>query len=136
VDSIYPVLFLIGRLIVGVYYLYNAANHFNLMGQAKGMSGWAASKGVPMADAMILIAGVLLAIAGVTIITGFQPVIGVIALVLFFLPVTIKMHDFWTETDANAKSNQMIAFTKNFALMGSALMFLAIPRPWAMSLGG
>jgi putative oxidoreductase len=136
VDSIYPIAFLIGRIIVGLYYLYNAANHFNLMGQAKGMSGWAASKGVPMADAMILIAGVLLAIAGVTIITGFQPVIGVIALVLFFLPVTFKMHDFWTETDPNAKMNQMVMFSKNIALLGSALMFLAIPTPWAFSLGG
>jgi hypothetical protein len=46
------------------------------------------------------------------------------------------MHDFWTETDAMAKTNQMVNFAKNLGLMGSALMFLAIPQPWALGLGG
>jgi uncharacterized membrane protein YphA (DoxX/SURF4 family) len=82
-----------------------------------------------------LVAGVLLAIGGLTIITGFQPTIGVIALVLFFVPVTFRMHDFWTETDPQARMNQMVNFAKNLGLLGSALMFLAIPQPWALSLG-
>ena len=130
------IVFLIGRIIVGVYYLYNAANHFNVFGQAGGLIGWTTSKGVPSANVLVYVAGVLLAVGGLTILTGFMPTIGVIAIVLFFVPVTFKMHDFWTETDAQAKANQMIAFTKNAALMGSALMFLAIPQPWALSLGG
>jgi len=36
--------FLIGRIIVGVYYLFNAASHFM---QLEMMSGYAGSKGVP-----------------------------------------------------------------------------------------
>jgi uncharacterized membrane protein YphA (DoxX/SURF4 family) len=128
--------FLIGRIIVGIYYLYNAANHFNLFGQAQGLAAWTASKGVPSAKLLVFVAGVLLAIGGLTILTGFMPTIGVIALVLFFVPVTLRMHDFWTETDAGQKANQMIAFTKNAGLMGSALMFLAIPQPWPFSIGG
>ena len=130
------IVFLIGRIIVGVYYLYNAANHFNVFGQAGGLIGWTSSKGVPAAKILVYAAGVLLAVGGLTILTGFMPTIGVIAIVLFFVPVTFKMHDFWTETDAQQKANQMIAFTKNAALMGSALMFLAIPQPWPLSLGG
>jgi uncharacterized membrane protein YphA (DoxX/SURF4 family) len=130
------IVFLIGRIIVGVYYLYNAANHFNVFGQAKGLAGWTASKGVPSASLLVTVAGVLLTIGGLTILTGFMPTIGVIALVLFFVPVTYKMHDFWTETDATAKTNQMVNFAKNLGLLGSALMFLAIPQPWALSLGG
>jgi uncharacterized membrane protein YphA (DoxX/SURF4 family) len=126
----------VGRIIVGAYYLYNAANHFNLFGNAGGLVAWTNSKGVPQAKVLVLVAGVLLTIGGLTILTGFMPTIGVIALVLFFVPVTYKMHDFWVETDATAKMNQMVNFTKNAGLLGSALMFLMIPQPWPLSLGG
>lgn len=129
------IVFLIGRIIVGGYYLLNAANHFNLFGQTGGLVAWAGSKGVPAPKPLVFVAGVLLAIAGVTILTGFMPTIGVIALVVFFLPVTYKMHDFWIEQDQGAKWNQIHQFIKNVGLLGSALMFLAIPQPWPFSLG-
>jgi len=125
---------LIGRIIVGVYYLFNAANHFNLFGQTDGLVGWASSKGVPQAKALVFVAGILLTIAGLSILTGILPLVGVIALVLFFIPVTYKMHNFWVETDGMAKWNQIHQFIKNVALLGSALMFLAIPTPWPLSI--
>lgn len=128
------IILLIGRIILGGYYLFNALNHF-FMGR-EAMSGWAGSKGVPAPKLMVLVAGVLLLVGGLTILTGFQPTIGVIALVLFFVPVTFKMHDFWVEQDQMARVNQMVHFLKNLALLGSALMFLAIPQPWPFSLGG
>lgn len=31
------------------------------------------------------------------------------------------------------KMNEQINFMKNMALLGSTLMFLAIPRPWPLS---
>jgi hypothetical protein len=34
-----------------------------------------------------------------------------------------------------AKMGDMVNFTKNVALLGSSLMFLAIPQPWPFSLG-
>jgi putative oxidoreductase len=58
----------------------------------------------------------------------------VLALVVFFLPVTFWMHDFWNIADLQMRTVQMIQFLKNLALMGSALMFLAIPEPWEPSL--
>ncbi|HBY92600.1 MAG: DoxX family protein [Ardenticatenaceae bacterium] len=127
------VTFLIGRIIVGAYYLLSASNHFFQLNQ---MSGFATSKGVPAPKLMTLVSGVLLLVGGLSIITGFQPVIGVIALVLFFLPVTFMMHQFWAVQDQMAKMGEMVNFMKNLALMGSALMFLAIPQPWPLSLGG
>ena len=41
------------------------------------------------------------------------------------------MHS-WSETGA-ARMNDTINFLKNVALLGAALMFAAIPRPWAAS---
>jgi hypothetical protein len=45
------------------------------------------------------------------------------------------MHNFWAETDQMTKMMQMTQFVKNMGLMSSALMFLAIPQPWPLSLG-
>ena len=125
--------FLIGRIILGLYYLMMAANHVT---QLEMMTGYASSKGVPSPKLAVLGGGALLLIGGLSILIGFQPLIGVIALVLFFLPVTFIMHDFWTVEDPQMKMAEMINFTKNMGLMASALMFLAISTPWPFSLGG
>jgi putative oxidoreductase len=127
------ILFLVGRILVGGYYLYNASNHL-FMGTA-GLSGYAGSKGVPSPKLAVYAGGVLLLIGGLSFLLGYQPLIGAIALVLFFIPVSFKMHDFWNVKDPMARVGEMVNFTKNMALMGSALMFLAIPQPWPFSLG-
>ncbi len=127
------VAFLIGRILLGAYYLFNASNHFF---QLNNMAAYAQSKGVPAPKLATLVAGVLLLIGGLSILTGFQPLIGVAALVLFFLPVTFIMHAFWKVQDQMARMGEMVNFVKNIALMASALMFLAIPTPWPFSLGG
>lgn len=125
--------FLVGRIILGVYYLFNASNHFM---QLEMMSGYAGSKGVPAPKLAVIVSGLLLLVGGLSILTGFQPLVGVIALVLFFLPVTFLMHNFWSLDDPQMKMMEMVNFTKNMALMGSALMFLVVPSPWPFSLGG
>jgi len=123
--------FLVGRIILGVYYLYSGITGFGRLGM---LAGFAASKGVPAAGPAVFVAHVLLVIAGLCFLTGWRPVWGVIAVVLFLIPVTFAMHAFWAEATPAARQAQMINFTKNFALLGSALMFLAIPRPWTYSI--
>jgi len=55
------------------------------------------------------------------------------AIVLFLVPVTFIMHAFWADHDPMQRQSDMINFTKNIALLGSSLMFLAVPRPWPYS---
>jgi uncharacterized membrane protein YphA (DoxX/SURF4 family) len=124
--------FVAGRLLVGSYFLYNAINHFTHVSM---MSAHVAEKGVPAAPLAIVASGLLLALAGFTLLLGWHPKVGVAALVLFFVPVTFIMHAFWKAPDPQARMADMIHFTKNLALLGSSLMFLAIPEPWPISLG-
>lgn len=124
--------FLVGRIIVGVYYTYSGLVHFI---QLKGMAQYAASKGVILPELAVLFTGILLIVGGLTILLGFYPWVGVGALVVFFIPVTFIMHDFWNIQDPQMKMMQMINFTKNMGLMGSALIFLGVPEPWKFSIG-
>ena len=125
--------FLIGRIIVGIFYLFSAGGHFF---QLNTMRGYAQSKGVPAPRLAVLGSGALLLIGGLTIIADFHPTLGIAALVLFYLPVTFMMFPFWKEHDPTARSAEMINFMKNIALMGSALMLLGIPQPWPFGLSG
>ncbi|HMF44779.1 MAG TPA: DoxX family membrane protein, partial [Polyangia bacterium] len=98
------------------------------------MAGYAAMHGVPTPTLAVLVAGVLLLIGGLSLLLGVFPRIGVAALVLFLVPVTLIMHAFWADRDPMLRMNDIVNFTKNLGLLGSILMFLAIPRPWPYSL--
>ncbi len=126
------ILFLIGRIIVGVFYLNSAFSHFSRLDM---MAGYTRSKGVPAPKAAVIVSGILLLVGGLSILTGVKPTIGVAALVVFFLPVATIMHGFWKVSDPNTRMMEMVQFMKDIALMGSALMLLGVPQPWPLSLG-
>ncbi|MEW5900073.1 MAG: DoxX family protein [Acidobacteriota bacterium] len=124
------IVFLIGRVIVGAYYLYNGVNHFL---KFSSLVEYAKFKGVQAPEVAVAGSGLLLLIAGFTLLLGFHPEVGVAALVLFFIPVTFMMHNFWAAA-AEQKMAETVNFAKNMALLGSALMFLRIAKPWPLSL--
>lgn len=116
------IVFWIGRIIVGVYFLFNAFNHF---GQLNMMTGYAQSKGVPAPKLAVIVAGVLLLLGGLSVLFWQYLFWGMIALVVFFVPVTFTMHNFWAIEDQQTKMVEMVNFTKNMALLGFALIVLA-----------
>lgn len=122
--------FLIGRIIVGAYFLYNGVSQFLHLGM---MESAAAAKGVPLTPLAIPLAGLLLLVAGFSFLSGWKPAVGIAAIVLFLVPVSFSMHPFWREAGAQRMAGT-VNFTKNMALLGAALMFAAIPRPWAASI--
>jgi putative oxidoreductase len=124
--------FLAARILLGMYYLFNASMHFF---QLNMMAGYSASKGVPAPELAVIVGGLLLFIGGASILTGYKPTIGVIALVIFFIPVTFMMHNFWAVSDQMMKMGELVNFMKNIALLSSTVMLLSIPQPWSMSIG-
>ncbi len=126
------VAFLIGRIIVGLFYLYNGVNHFI---KFSDMTDYANYKGVPLAGVGVAVSGIFLLVGAVTLLIGKFTDIGVAAIVAFFIPVTFMMHNFWA-VGAEQKMAEMVNFSKNLALMGSTLMFLGIKKPWPFSIAG
>ncbi|MCX7854358.1 MAG: DoxX family membrane protein, partial [Caldilineales bacterium] len=74
--------FLIGRIVLGAYYLFNAFNHFRNLNM---MTGYAASKNVPAPKLAVAGTGVLLLLGGLSILLGYQPTIGVLLIVIFLV---------------------------------------------------
>lgn len=121
------ILFLLGRLIFGVYFLQNAWNHFSHL---DGLTGYAQAKGVPSPRVAVFGSGVLLMLGGLGVVFGVAPEASLTLLLIFLVPVTFKVHAFWRETDPTARMQELLHFYKNLALIGAILMLYAIEVPW------
>ncbi len=126
------VLFLIGRIIFGIYWLISAGGH--LFFNRAALKGYARSKRVPAPGIAIGITGILLLFGGAGILLGVYTTWAIGALILFLLPVTLTMHNFWIDRDAASRTSNMMNFSKNMALLAALLMLLAIPTPWPFAL--
>ena len=125
------VLMLVGRAIFGGFFLYSGVNHFIKFGM---MTQYAKMKGVPFPAIAQGMTGLMLLFGGVSIVFGIYPLVGIVLLVAFLLPVSLMMHNFWKLEDPQLRVADKINFTKNMALLGAVLMLLAIPLPWPLSL--
>ena len=122
---------LFGRIILGGFFIYSGVNHFIKFGM---MTQYAKMKGVPFPAVAQGVTGLMVLLGGLSIVFGIYPVAGIVLLVLFLVPVTFMMHNFWNLEDPQLRMTDKINFTKNLALLGAILMLLAIPSPWPLSL--
>ena len=127
----FNILFLIGRIMVGGYFLMAAFNHLTKTGM---MTGYAQSKGTPAPKLAVIGTGILLLLGGASFLLGYHPTIGTILLVIFLLGVSFRIHAFWKISDPMARLGERVNFMKNMALIGFLLMTLMIYRPWPLSL--
>ncbi len=115
-------LWYLGRLIFGGFFLYNAYHHFSGL---QNMTAYAQSKGVPSPKAAVIVSGILLLIGGFCVLFDVYLTVGLIALILFLLPVTAMVHTFWKIQDPMARMGEQVQFAKNLALLGAVLIMLA-----------
>lgn len=123
--------FLVGRIVVGGFFLMNGMNHFM---KTADMARYTRSKGVPAAGAAVLLSGLMLLAGGLSLLLGYLPRVGVAILVVFLVPTAFLMHDFWKLEDPQAQMAEMGNFMKNLALAGALLMTLPL-ETWPYSLG-
>jgi len=116
-------LFVTGRILFGGFFVVSGINHFMQLGTT---TQFVASKGVPAPTLAVVLTGLLL-------LLGAWPRIGIALIVLFLVPTSFLMHDFWAIADPMQSMAEQTNFMKNLALAGGALMLMAVPLPWAKS---
>lgn len=108
---------LLGRVLFASVFIAVTPAHFS-----DETIRYAASHGVPLANLLVPASGVLALLGGLSVLTGFKARIGAWLLVLFLVPVTIMMHNFWAIPDPVAAQMQQSMFMKNLGLLGAALL--------------
>jgi putative oxidoreductase len=110
---------LISRITFSLIFIFAALGHFDAATIA-----YAKSAGVPLADLAVPASGILALASGLSIALGFKARLGGIGVVLFLIPTTLMMHNFWAVTDPMMHQMQLANFMKNVALVGGALAFV------------
>jgi putative oxidoreductase len=122
--------FLLGRMVFGGFFINSGIHHFQ---QHKEMTDYASSKRVPFAELAVPATGALLIAGGASILLGYKPKLGALAVMTFLAGVSPVMHDFWTVEHPGQRQNEMINFMKNAALLGGALALMGVEEPWPVS---
>ncbi len=110
---------LIGRILYSLILVMGGINHFV---QHSNMTGYVAYKGVPMPGLAVAVAGVLALAGGLSVLLGYKAKLGAWLIILFLIPVTFIMHNFWAVTDPVAQQAEMAQFMKNISMIGGALI--------------
>ncbi len=114
-------IFIIGRILLGGYFIFSGVNHFTNIGM---LTGYAKSKHLPAAKLAVALSGLILILGGLTILLNFWNILGLWALIVFLVVTTLVMHQFWTIKDPQARMGDMINFNKNIALIGALLLLI------------
>jgi uncharacterized membrane protein YphA (DoxX/SURF4 family) len=123
------ILFTIGAIMFAVLFIGSGIGHFKAV---EAMTGYAKYKGLPAAKAGVLVSGLLFLVGALAIVAdalgasnGQFGTYGALAIALVMFPTAIIFHNFWKETDPQAKQNEQIQFNKDIALAGAALVIAA-----------
>lgn len=116
-------IFLIGRILFVYLMIGSGVAHLTATG---AMAGYAQSRGLPNPKVMVQVSGVALLLGGLSVLLGVWGDIGALGLAILMLVTAVLMHPFWKESDAGAKQNEMVAFNKDVALAGGALVIFTI----------
>lgn len=117
------IIFTIGRVLLGGYFIFNGYLHF---AKKHMMTSYAHSKGVPAAKVMVSISGVVLILGGLAVAANAYPLVGLWILISFLIPTTFMMHNFWRQKEHDARMMEQIHFAKNIALIAALLMITAL----------
>ncbi len=108
---------LIGRMLYSAIFISASLGHFS-----HEAVDYAMQRGIPAASVLVPLSGVLAFLGGLSILIGFKARYGAWLIVLFLIPVTFTMHNFWAMEDVSTQAVQKTMFLKNLAMLGAALM--------------
>ncbi|HUD01360.1 MAG TPA: DoxX family protein [Rhabdochlamydiaceae bacterium] len=110
-------LVLLGRFFYSAIFIASGFGHFS-----HDAIHYAGMHGVPMAEFLVPFSGVIAILGGLSILLGYKARLGAWLLVIFLVPVTLMMHNFWTVHEEGLKLVQQAMFMKNLSMLGAALL--------------
>lgn len=117
-------LLLIGRILFAILFISSGVMG-HLVARAQ-LTGYAESKGFPMAGPAVIVSGVAIILGGIGIAAGIWIDISALVIAVFLFFTTFFIHSFWKETDQMARMMDMTQFQKDLALLGASLVFFAV----------
>lgn len=109
----------VGRVLFALIFVIAVIGHFS-----SGTVAAASAHGVPLASILVPASGILALIGGVSVMLGYRARFGAFLLLVFLVPVTLFMHNFWAVEDPQLAMMQRVHFLKNSSLIGTCLLLM------------
>lgn len=110
-------LVLLGRIFYSAIFIGSGIGHFTA-----GAVQYAQAQHVPSAEVLVPLSGAIAVLGGLSILLGYKARLGAWLIVIFLVPATLMMHNFWDVQDSNDKMIQQAMFMKNLSMLGAALL--------------
>jgi putative oxidoreductase len=108
---------LLERILFSLIFLVSSVGHFSAH-----TIQYAAAQGVPLASILVPVSGIVAVLGALSIALGYKAEAGAWLIVIFLLPVTLIMHQFWVAGDPATQQMQLAMFMKNISMLGAALL--------------
>jgi putative oxidoreductase len=116
-SSLNSAVVLAGRVLFSLIFVFASLGHFSHQEIA-----YAAQQGVPLASISVPFSGVMALLGGLSVLLGYRAKWGAWLLIIFLIPVTLMLHNFWAVKDPMMAQIQIAMFMKNVSIMGGALL--------------
>lgn len=114
--------FLAGRILFVLLFVLSGVGHWTRRAM---MVPYTKQAGVPFAELMVPLTGVMLVAGGIGVGFGIWGDLAALLLVAFLVPTAFLMHRFWG-VDAQTAMMQQPHFMKNISLAGAALVMFFV----------
>jgi len=108
---------LLGRILYTAIFIAASLGHFS-----QDTIAFASDAGVPMAAILVPLMGIIGFLGGLSILIGFKAKYGAWLLVIFLIPATFMLHQFWNAADPLENGIQKAMFLKNLSMLGAAFL--------------
>ena len=115
------VVLFIGQVLFAALFITSGIGHF---AKLEAMTGYAQYKKLPAAKLGVMASGLFFLVGGILIVIGTYVDLGALLIAITLVLAAVIFHNFWKETDANTKMQEQIAFNKDIALAGAALVLV------------
>lgn len=117
------IVLIIGRIFFGALWIGAGFAHFKSL---EAMTGYAQYKKLPAAKLGVIGSGLTFLVGGILIVLGTWVDLASLLIAVTVILAAVIFHQYWKETDANTKMQETMAFNKDIALGGAALILFAL----------
>ena len=108
-------------ILLGLFFILNGLNHlFN----SQVLEEYAHKRGLFSPKVSVLLSGLLLIFGGLTLMTGYFMIAGIVGLSIFLVVAAFTIHQFWNEKDKDMRLLEAMHFAKNMAIL-TELIYIA-----------
>lgn len=113
---------LIGRIFLSAIFIFEAIDSTLFFGKTKEAM---TEHGLNWSQDFLLYTSIfLLTMGGLMVLFGYRSTLGACMLLIYWVPMTFIVHDFWNYENSSELREQSILFMKNIAIVGGLLMLV------------